>query len=236
MARICLVGDSNVHRHISPDRLSESIGANVTFYPCTRELVFDTLSDGIRRETYQLLVVSVLSNFISNLDEKGFEAELTLLYERFTAKAMSLAPKVLIVPPMLRYNLPWYKEQYPAMLLGLTESCKPFRHVQVLPEFRVVEGDLESDLLHLTPVAGARLYAYFDSILKDLDSNGLLSAPAMKPEASEEVLSLLKDKVLPVLPSISRNEEKVRNFTFHFFISIHDIKCSWQGRLQALGL
>lgn len=202
MSKLLFIGDSNVFQNVRPAILSEKIGLPVTVIQCTKEFGFTTQIPLMQTDRPRYIVLSVLSNFFCDLGEEIFEEGVEALLQRFTTVINYLNDStVLVLPPILRYSPTWYRDRYPAMLLGLQEAIAGTGpHVLLAPEFRVVEGDLESDGVHMTRPTGTRFLDHIVSVIHDvLKSNPLTPGVLMK----SSVETTASSAIVPAIPSTS---------------------------------
>lgn len=225
MSRIILIGDSNVYRNISADKLARRLNRSITVHKATKQ---QTLEVGLRalNVEHQLLLVSALPNIIC--DEFGFEVPTEAqLINSITGYvdliASSTTSTTLLVPPIFRSTPPWFGSQLPVMQKHLMELSKRYTHLYFLPEFKITGVDLIADGVHLNTAAGEALFNYVVNCIQDsitssttpndpaktLATSSTLSAQSTGKETIGDVLSYLKNNVTPQLEDISGIKTKV---------------------------
>lgn len=220
MSKLIIIGDSNVYRHVRSGVFSAKVKMPVTLLQCTREQTLTSALDVVQREQPSMVLLSILSNFVSDVCGTDFPESYDDMLERVLSLLTCLSDvRLLLVPPLLRYKPDWYRDQFSALVLGLQEKVKSYSQVLLLPEFKLNEHDLESDQVHLSQQTGARFFEYLASavldvapelsIICEVKASSPATTPAPSVYSTDDVMRLLQDKVLPSIASGSRAEEKV---------------------------
>lgn len=202
MARLCLIGDSNINLSVDPLKLTSSVGHNVTYYRATNKMSLENYLEAAQRKNYEVLVLSVLPNLISDLSVGSLPASLSGLYEWFISKLVSLGiSRILLVPPILRYQPTWYPENHGVMLKLLQDSLVKESGICLLPNFPIQISDLSSDGVHFTSATSTRFYEYLLSSIKDVIDTDVVPVP--QPMTTiDELAQLIRSSVPEVAKKV----------------------------------
>lgn len=224
MSKLILVGDSNLYRNIDAARLSKKLNRPSLILHATRQ---QTLEVGINSVTSdcEVLVVSALANLLC--DEYGQQSpdnqQLISSVTKYVDQ-VSKAPSVstLLVPPFYRHEPKWFGEFVPRLRLLLVESAANYKHVTVLPTFKVCALDLLKDGVHLGSDSGKRFFDYVASCILDIPSpDAQTDPPAAAPETISDVMKLIRNEVLPALKDGTVANTKVNLILIFISIVIH---------------
>lgn len=204
MARLCLLGDSNVHTSVPPNRLASAVGHSVHFYRATNRMSVENYLAAAQRENYEVLVLSVFSNLICDLSVGSLPSSLSVLYEGQISKLVSLGiKKILLVPPVQRFQLTWYPENHSVMLKLLQESLSGIDDIHLLPNFPITISDLGTDGIHFLPETGKRFFDNLVSSIKDVIDTEVVAVP--KPSLTlEDLADMIKSSVPEVASKVTK--------------------------------
>lgn len=228
MNRLTIIGDSNVYRNVTVQKLAQRLGKAVTLHKATRKQTFE-LSLSRLSESDEILVVSALSNLLCDAfvskepTDPELEAEVTS-----HLKALSSVPfpkHILIIPPFFREVPTWFGGKIPLTLRKLAAAPTIDKRIIILPEFKVNGTDLIDDGVHLEPQSGVRFYDYLVNCAMDIfdqpssSSTDLSSPSTVVPEAGGDVISFLKTHVLPKIDVLPGVQTKVMIFWLFIYTS-----------------
>lgn len=210
MARLCLIGDSNVNASISPTKMSQAIGHSVIYHRATNRTSVDNYLVAAQHENYEVLVLSVLPNLICDLSVGSIPASLNTLYESVISRLVSIGiQKVLLVPPILRFQPSWYPENFALMVKTLQDSLLGVQGIHLLPVFPVSITDVSSDGVHFTSSTSSRFFDYLVSSVKDVIETEVVQVP--KPATTLDDLASLIKSSLPDLSKKVKNKNNALN-------------------------
>lgn len=219
MSRLTLIGDSNVYRNVTVQKLAQRLGRPVTLHKATRKQTFE-LSLSRLSESDDVVIVSALSNLLCDafLSKEPTDQELE---QEVTShlRALSSVPfprHILLIPPFFRDTPDWFGGKLPLTLRKLTAAKDIDKRILVLPEFKVSGNDLIDDGVHLEPQSGIRFYDYLVNCAMDIfdqpSTSSSTPTQAPVPEAGSDVIAFLKDNVLPKLDILPGVQSKVIYF------------------------
>lgn len=217
MNRLTIIGDSNIYRNVSAQRLAERVGKSVTIHKAARRQTFDLGLERLEKDD-DVVMVSALSNLLCDTfgTKQPTEEQLSDEVKRHIEQlATSTYPKlILIVPPFYRRTPTWFTEIIQTTLRQLSIAIKKDSRFTILPEFKVKDSDLLDDGVHLDSTSGQLFYEYIVSCTLDVfplaSKSTATTPPTPSADAtSAEVLNLLKTSVLPKLDELTNTQSKV---------------------------
>ena len=199
MSKFSLLGDSNVKRHMTllscRDRPHMS---SAELRVCGHYDIFNESLRSIRSES-DAVILSCLSNFITNSPYEGFEVSAAARVEPLLLEVREVLLSFcqefadrswFLAPPMYRTTPLWYRDGMSEILLKFSEVFTKEKPVNLflMPSFH--SPVLEADGVHLTPFSGLHfVVSLFDSAL-ELLKNSKRPASAMVPIQQESIRSL----------------------------------------------
>lgn len=228
MQRLVLIGDSNIVRNVTPDRLAKRISAHVTLFKATKSQTFEAGLLEANKNGGDVLIVSALANILCDASAEVTLTELPRVITEVTTTYVSLVSKnstafkiVLLIPPLSRTTPAWFSDGLKNVNPLLSALSKSMPNLRLLPEFKVQVTDLLSDGVHLHQEAGQRFFEYISSCYLDtvqslVVNDPVASAPignSMVTGASsptiEDIWKLLQTSVVPQLSGLSTIEKKI---------------------------
>lgn len=231
MSKILLIGDSNVYRNVTPDRLASKVGQVVSLIQATRQVSLDIGLKEATKHYYETVIISAVANLICDAsvgvspEELASTIDQTISsYVSGIAVKTSKVPNVLLLCPLLRSSPPWFAGYRDRYRQNMTELIKPYSNMTLLPDFPVnMDVDLVTDGVHLTPEAGARFFDFLVECLLDVRCVTTTSGEPATNEAqklaamirgessssSGDVLDFLRSTIVPKLDDISGMKTKI---------------------------
>lgn len=231
MQRIAIIGDSNVYRNTTSERLSNSLKFPVTLIKSTQMM---TLEIGVREAaTHDLVLVSALGNIIS---DAGRGVEVDKIPDCITATVKSYVKalvgplsktKILLLQPTFRADPHWFGTHLPLLKSTLCIETSQYSNITMLPDFSITGVDLLSDGVHYLPEKGVCFVMHLISCLQDVvnmsvpsslqpSTSSMIFAPS-KSSTIEDVMILLHTSVLPRLDDLSGLKNQVMNLEQKIF-------------------
>lgn len=227
MNKLLLIGDSNIYRNVSPERLATKIGCQVTLLQATRATSLEIGLREISKTTYDVVVVSALANILSDAGLgttpdrlESILEETTVAYVRSIYEKAGTVKDLLLLSPLPRNNPLWFNNHLAGIRSVLLRETNSLANVTVLPEFPLSEVSLLPDDVHLTNDSGSRYYEYLSSCLLDIQVKPTTSQPVVIGQlesmlhsstqpTNSDILDVLTRTVVPQLQEISGVREKV---------------------------
>lgn len=212
MSRLILLGDSNIYRNITADRISKRVNMSTSIIQATRQQSFELGLKSVG-EPCEILIVSTLPNLAC--DAFGMSApkeeEVKTLIHNYATQISGIKVKTIaLVPPLFRIVPKWYGEVYQFMLRQMKMEVEAHENLQLLPEFTVSGVNLLADGVHLNVSMGQKFYDYLVNCILDLQKPPSTQEATAKPtETVAEILSILKEQVLPELKENTTTKAKL---------------------------
>lgn len=229
MDRLVIIGDSNVYRNVTAERLKRRIGRDVVIVRATKAQSLELGLKEVSKMSCSTLIVSALPNLISDsaaqvspADLPAVVAETTTRYLSGIAEYTKNVRRVLLVPPLIRTTPAWFVDHLKSINTLLQAHVRTYKNMQLLPEFKVQVTDLLSDGVHLHAESGSRYFDYFVNCCLDLleiadtdelemdisqPDSGALTSSALP--TTQDIMNLLNTTVVPRLDEISGLRNKI---------------------------
>lgn len=204
MNHVLVIGDSNVYRNCTMDRLSRRLNCSVKLMEAPRLHSLEVALKEVKRVSYNFVLISCLPNllcdFVNDIDPstKNFDQKLKECitdYVHLIQSNCDSKQSVLYVPA-LYLSLPvWFPEFFVFINRVLKDHVTVYPCSKVLPLFRVDDLSLMPDGEHLDLTTGAKFFDYLVSCLLDM-------VPIL-PEASSVSFSAPSATVTTATASVS---------------------------------
>ena len=200
MLRFSILGDSNVKRHLNPVNCRDRpLMSGSQLLPCGHLAVLAETLRAIREES-NVVVVSCLTNFLTQSEEAGsvtfrIDPVLREAHQVICDFAVNHAEVSFIVaPPMYRLVPLWYRDGMPEVLIKFSETFrdKP-PNVHLMQSFPT--PDLEGDGVHLTAYSGMEFMLHLFDASRALLENSQLPQDEVTNLVSEQARAL-EDRVV----------------------------------------
>ena len=198
--RFSILGDSNVKRHLNPVNCRDRpLMSGSQLLPCGHLAVLAETLRAIREES-NVVVVSCLTNFLTQSEEAGsvtfrIDPVLREAHQVICDFAVNHAEVSFIVaPPMYRLVPLWYRDGMPEVLIKFSETFrdKP-PNVHLMQSFAT--PDLEGDGVHLTAYSGMEFMLHLFDASRALLENSQLPQDEVTNLVSEQARAL-EDRVV----------------------------------------
>lgn len=255
MSKLFVLGDSNVYHNILAERLSSKVGMPVTLLNTT---CLHTLELGLKEASgsgCDLLLVSCLENIIHDssigkAEELLKDCILSTIadYVKLISLGSSVFSKILVMSPILRKDPKWFPDYLSMIREALSIHVEMYPCIHLLPNFHVIDDDLEPGYVHLNTSAGAHYFEHISSCISDvisLDSTEVFHSPLDTVRAvsrvsidldhepsNSDLLAYLKSNIVSCLNDHSGIKDKVTSLEKktarraqeddYVFASLHD--------------